>query len=76
MSTPSYAIRPARQLVLSLCKTESCEVSKVLDSPAHGVDIAFSEGFEFAGCVNITHRAPNQFSYRYGRKVAPFDWTI
>ena len=33
----------------------------------------FSENFDFAGCVNITHRAPNQFSYRFGRKVAPED---
>ena len=30
-------------------------------------------GFDFAGCVNITHRAPKQFSYRYGRKINPSD---
>ena len=69
MSTPSNAI----QLRLRLASLNSSEASKVFDLPAHGVDIAFSEGFDFAGCVNLTHRAPNQFGYRYGRKVSPPD---
>ena len=68
MSTPSYAI----QLRLKLPQRIVAK-SEVLDYPRHGVDVAFSENFDFAGCVNVTHRAPNQFSYRFGRKVAPID---
>ena len=47
-----------------------------LDFPVRGDGLTFSDGFDFAGCVNVTHRAPNQFSYRYGRKIAPPDYAL
>lgn len=59
------------QLVLSLREEKRC--GSLLRAGAIPV---YSEYFDFAGCVNITHRAPRQFSYRWSRLVNPKETTL